>query len=175
MLEDAPWQFARKIEALAVLSSVDLFNWNFAYQYPADCLRIDRLLLDFEKVNNDSAVIASRLYDFGLPQPDLRQPVEYQIYEEDGNKVIGSNESDLRAQYTVKVTDPNKFTTKFIMSLSRLLAANIASSLVGDKRGDALETKNLQIYNSYIMSAAADDANEQHLVTPDSEYITSRG
>ena len=39
-LREIVWSFNRKIEALATLSSVTIFNWAYAYQYPSDCLKI---------------------------------------------------------------------------------------------------------------------------------------
>jgi|TARA_Y100000310_G_scaffold127563_1_gene126691 hypothetical protein len=175
VIEDAPWQFAHVVEALAVLSSVDIFNWNYAYQYPSNCLKINRLMLNWEEVQNDQAIYAARLRDLGLTFPDLKQQVEYSIYNVDGNRVIAANECELRVDYVKKVTDPNLFSTQFVMALSHLLGAELAVPIVGVDKGRALRSDSLKMYNAYIESAAAANQNEQYSHTPDSEYISIRG
>lgn len=175
VLEDAPWQFAHGLKALAVLASVDIFNWNFAYQYPSDCLKVNRLLINWEEIQNDQAIYAARLRDLGLTFPDLRQQVEFKIYNVDNNRVIAANECELRIDYVKKVTDPNIFSTQFIMALSHLLAAELAVPIVGVDKGRALRSDSLNVYTSYIEAAAAEDLNQQYQHDPDSEYIRIRG
>lgn len=172
-LEDAPWQFARKLDALALLDE-ELFNWAYVYQYPSDCLRINRLLLDFEAVAADTSLIAARLYDLGLPKPNLNRQVEYKIYNIENNRVIAANDTNLRVDYRVKITDPNLFSFQFIWALSHLLASSIATPIVGVTDGKSLRSDNLSLYKSFIQSAVAANLNEQYTSTPDSEFITVR-
>jgi hypothetical protein len=175
VLEDSTWQFAHGLKALAVLTSVDIFNWNYAYQYPSDCLKVNRLLLNWEEIQNDQAIYAARLRDLGLTFPDLKQQVEFKVFNVDGNRVIAANECELRIDYIKKITDPNLFSTKFVMALSHLLSAELAIPIVGVDKGRALRSDSLSVYTSYIESAAAEDLNEQYSHLPDSEYIRIRG
>lgn len=173
MLQDAPWQFAHRIKPLAVLST-DVFNWAYTYQYPSDCLRINRLILNWEEINQDNGSYVSRRHDRNLPRPNLAPKVEYQVLNVDGNKVITANDPKLRADYRVKVTDPNLFDAQFILGLSHLLAAHLAVPIVGVDKGRKLRSDALSMYQHYINAAEAADANEQHSAQTDSEFITIR-
>lgn len=172
VLQDAPWQFARKVQALA-LRTDELFNWVYAYQYPSDCIKIRRLIINFEEINS-SVGVRSRFYDPNLAFPGVRDKVKYQIQNVNGDKVIAANEMELRAEYTVKVEDPNLFDPQFILGLSHLLAAHLAVPLVGTDLGAKLQRDMLSIYRGYIDSATAADLNEQFQEQPDSDFITIR-
>lgn len=174
VLEDAPWGFAHKIRQLAALSSVDIWNWVYAYQYPSDCIRINKLMPDYEEVSQDSSVVAARLYDYGLPKPNLDQQIEYQLFNEDGTLVIACNEKDVYMSYNRTVTDPNLFSVKFRMALSSLLAAHVAIPLAGEMKGTALRKEALSVYSSYIRTAASDDMNQRYQYPQDSDFINVR-
>ena len=173
LLRDAPWQFAHKVAPLGVLTT-ELFNWVFAYQYPSDSFRINRLVLNLEEISQDSLGLASRLRDPSLPRVNLKQQVEYEILNVDGNRVIGANESELRADYNVRVTDPNLFDSEFVMTLSYLLGSALAIPVVGGKEGRGLRSDAFQIYQQYLAAAMASDQNEQFHPPADSEYVTVR-
>jgi hypothetical protein len=175
MLQDAPWQFNRSIKALAVLTDT-LFNWIYVYQYPTDCLYVNRLILDFAEVSSDTttSAISSRYYDRGLPRPDLDRQVEHKIYNIDGNRVIASNECNLRIDYRKRVEDPNLFNVNFIMGLSHMLAAELSIPLVGIDKGRALRSDELKIYQSYVDSGIENELNEQFTHIPDSDFINIR-
>lgn len=175
MLQDAPWQFNRSLKPLAVLTDT-LFNWVYVYQYPSDCLFINRLHINFAEVSSDTATsaVASRFYDRGLPRPDLDQQVKHKIYNIDGNKVIAANEKELRIDYRKRVEDPNLFSLNFVMGLSHLLAAELAIALVGVDKGRAMRSDELKIYQSYVNSGIENELNEQFTEIPDSDFINVR-
>jgi hypothetical protein len=173
LLRDVPWQFAHKVEALALLTD-ELFNWVYAYQYPGDCLYINRLLLNFEEVSSDSTTVRSRFYDPMIPRPNLDKQVEYEILNVDGNMVIASNEPELRADYRAKVTNPGLFDSLFIQTIVHLLASEIAIPIVGVENGRVLRSDSLQVYNQHLASAIAANLNELYLPILDSELITVR-
>lgn len=186
ILRDAPWQFARKVRPLSLLSDVDIFNWSFAYQYPSDCLYINQLILNWEQFSSDQPGLASRnrvyrnsyLYGGGGYDDHLRgdfnRQIEYQVHNVNGNRVIAANDEELRIEYRARVTDPNLFDNQFIMGFSHLLAAELAIPLVGTEKGRQLRSDSLSIYNAYINAAVASNANEQFYPTPDSELILTR-
>ena len=175
MLQDAPWQFNRALKPLALLTD-ELFNWIYVYQYPSDCLYINRLHIDFAEVSSDTSVsaISSRFYDRGLPRPDLNQQVEHKIYNIDGNKVIAANDENLRIDYRKRVEDSNLFSLNFVMGLSHLLASELAIPLVGVDKGRGLRSDELQIYQSYVNSGIENELNEQFTEIPDSDFINVR-
>ena len=65
LLKESPWGFNHKIKALSVLTT-EVFNWAYAYQYPTDCLKINRLVGAYEELANADADVISRLLDSQL-------------------------------------------------------------------------------------------------------------
>lgn len=172
MLTEVPWGFAHKIKGLALLST-EIFNWVYAYQYPVDCFKINRLVGAQEQLLNADAGSVSRALESQL-LPSIRKQVSYEIFNFDGNKVIGSNESDLRIDYIANITDPNLFSNNFILAFSHLLAAEIAVPIVGVEKGRQLRSDSLQMYKEYLATAESDDLNEQYYEPPLSELETVR-
>ncbi len=174
MLADNVWGFARKIKGLPLLT-VEIFNWGYAYQYPLDCLKINRLIPEHEQLLNADADIVSRMMDNNLlPLKDLRQQVPYEVFNFSENKIIAANESDLRIEYVAKITDPNLFTPSFILAISHLLAAEIAIPIVGKETGRDLRSDSMSMYSEYYASATSDDLNETYYAPGLSEFETIR-
>ena len=168
------WGFNNKIRALSVLST-EVYNWAYAYQYPTDCLKITRLVGEYEEISAGSADVISRMLDSQLLPVSSYQPtIPYEIFNFDDNKVIASNEANLRIKYAAKVTDPDLFSEDFILALGHLLGAEVAIPLVGAELGRQLRTDELQLYKEYANAAAADDMNESGHEAPLSEYETIR-
>jgi len=173
LLRDFPWQFAHSIAPLALLTD-EIFNYAYTYQYPSDCLYVNRLILNWESVEANESAISTRYYDRDLYGPNLKAQVAYSVFNISGNKVIASNEQDLRIDYRARVTDPNLFDSTFIMALAHLLAAEVAISIVGVEAGRVLRSESLKMYNTYVASAANSNMNEQYHESSDSEFITGR-
>lgn len=173
MLKDAPWQFARKTDALA-LTTEELFEWPYAYQYPADCLQIHRMI-PVQNQSTTNSGLRSRYYNSTLIYQNMNQPIEYQIINVSDNLVIGANLEELRMEYTVRVTDPNLFGPQFTLGLSHLLAAHLAVPIIGTDLGGSLQQKMLTLYEFYLKAAVASDLNQQNSIIPDSEFIVTRG
>jgi hypothetical protein len=170
VLESAPWQFATKIESLALLTNTTVFNWMNSYQYPTDCLKIKRLILNWETVNRTD----NQFYGTNIPVVNTQAPVPYQIVNVDGNRVIASNYSDLRIEYTTRVIDPNLFSNQYMLALSHLLASELAVPIAGSAEGRKYKSDSLHQYNSYIRSAMMNNMNEQFMTIPDSQFVTVR-
>ena len=45
MLRSNSFSFSRKVVGLAQLSNVSVFNWLYAYQYPSDCLLVEKMMV----------------------------------------------------------------------------------------------------------------------------------
>lgn len=159
LFEYAPWQFAHKVKPLSLLT-LESFSWGYVYQYPNDCLKVNKLLLNYEGVRDNT---------FGSSQK-----VEYEIQIIDDTKVIVSDQPDLHIDYRSKITDPNLFTNEFRMTLAHLLASEIAVPVVGAEMGRQLRSDSFQIYNRYLNAAIASNSNERHTTVPESEFITVR-
>lgn len=167
------WDFNRTISPLASVETI-IYNWAYSYSYPVNCFKIHRIVPEYEEITGDASVI-SRLIDTQvLPITAYRRQVPYEVFNFNGVKIIGTNESNLRIDYSFKVEDPNLFSDDFILALSHLLASEIAVSLVGVEKGRALRSDEIQLYEEYINTAAADDANDKYLEPTESEYVTVR-
>lgn len=179
VLTDVPWNFNHRVKPLALLTD-DLFNWIYTYQYPADCLRINRLLNSFEEVSSadKSIAVGSRFYDRGLPRPNLHPQVEYEIQiiptGTSANKVIATNETEARISYRAQITDPNLFDSQFVKVLGHLLGSELAVPIVGGDQGLKYESKELQLYQAYLAAATAGNQNEDYREEPDSEFVSVR-
>lgn len=180
VLEDVRWGFASRVESLALLDSdtFSVFNWAYVYQYPSNCLRINRLILNHEYVQSGtSTAVTSRFYDRNLPIPDHKTPVPYAQFDVDGTRVIAANDSNLRIDYNTNaaaVMNPVRFPSSFVMALSHLLASMIAVQIVGEERGSKMMRDQLALYRQYISTATANELNDQYEAPADSESITIR-
>lgn len=174
MLTESAWSFNRKIRALSLLTT-DIFNWTYAYQYPTDCLKINRLVGAHEELANADADVVSRLIDRQLlPLKDLRGQIPYEVFNFSDVKTIGTNEADLRIDYVAKITDPNLFTHDFNIAFSYLLASVLAIPIVGAETGRQLRSDSVQLYKVYLSAALANDLNEQYDTPAESEFETIR-
>lgn len=168
------WGFARKLEALA-LTTTEIYNWQFAYSYPSDCLQINRLVGESEALDTNAAVYAYPYsyypFNYDLIRQELtRRKIPYEIFNFEGTKLIASNDQNLYIEYIVKVTDPNLFTEDFILALSHLLASEIAIPIVGVENGRQLRSDSLTMYKEYINAAAVNDINEGQIDESPSDY-----
>lgn len=169
LLEDAPWQFGHKVKPLSLLT-LEAFSYGFVYQYPSDCLKVNKLILNHQGIRGSHSVPSHhsiRDHHFGT---DTK--IEYEIQIIDDTKVILADQDELRIDYRANITDPNLFTTQFIMTLGHLLASEIAVPIVGAEMGRQLRSDSFQIYNRYLNAAIASNSNERHARVPESEFIT---
>ena len=171
LLSNTPWGFAHKVDVLAVLTD-DLFNWVYAYQYPSDCLHINRLILNYEEVTSETGALRTRHIE-DVYAPDLDRQVKYELQNVDGNRVIAANEKELRISYRKKITDPNLFSPLFTQAFVQLLAANVAVPIVGAEVGRPLKSDAFTLYTSYIEEAAAEANNQNYSEPRDSEFINA--
>ena len=176
VLSETDWGFNTKVEALAQLSSVTVFNWSYVWTYPTDCLRINSLIRNIEHVSTGDGLAPAALRHGPSRYRTPRElvPVEYEVLNQDNQQVIVSNEATLRANYRKRVTDPNIITVNARQAISMLLASKIAVPLAGSKEGRTLRTDALSLYNAWLTKAADQDANESFQEPQESEYITAR-
>lgn len=172
-LRDGMWQFNRKIQALASID-IDIFNWANSYSYPNDCLKIHRLIGEYEEVTNEFDYISQVIDSQVIPIGNLRTQIAYEVFTFDGQKVIGCNSENIRIDFAQKITDPNLFSDDFIIALSYLLASELAIPLIGGEQGRMMRSDSLQLYKEYINAALVNDLNDKYLDTVESEYITVR-
>jgi hypothetical protein len=180
VLADHDWGFNTRVIALAQYSSSNIFNWPYMWAYPSDCLHLNYLIRNIteasEDTSNSSAVALRFEDDHRQHRPSVDPPVEYDVFfdQSQGNKVIGTKESGLRANYRAQIDDPNVYTTDFKLALSYLLGSMIAVPIVGEERGSKLEVRCLQLYSAFIDKAKTKANNQKHYRQKESEYIRVR-
>lgn len=171
-LKEIVWSFNRSIRPLAAVTT-EIFNWSYVYAYPVDCLKIRRLIGEYEELPVGGSDVISRSLDERVRPPN-RQQVPYEVFAASGGRVIAANMPNLRVDMAIKITDPNLFDDDFILALSHLLAAEIAVPIVGSELGDQLRVRELQLYESYMANSVVDDLNDSYLEPVESEFVTVR-
>ena len=154
-LSAAPWPFATKIEALALIEEEPNTEWGFSYQYPANCIKMRRIL---SGVRNDSR----------------QTRVPYKIAQGTQGRVMFSDEEDAQAEYTLSNSDAALYSQDFIEALSYKLAALMAPTLTaGDQFKLGREAQGVYLY--LVGKASAHAFNEQQdEEPPQAEWITDR-
>jgi len=175
LLQSFNWSFAKCIRPLALLSDVDVLNWEFSYQYPNDCLRIQKLLVDRQNKNigfRDRRDVYSNYERNTLRDDDFK--IEFEVFTNTGDTIIGANQDELHIQYTKEITDPNQFSDLFRRTLSFYIASELAIPLTGTDRGANLAQYNYQMYEESLRQAKAKEISERGFITRDSEFVTVR-
>lgn len=150
-LKDFPHSFSTKFASLALVSANPTTEWAYAYQYPTDCLHFRRIL---SGIRNDTR----------------QSRVPYRIVHGESKKLIYTDMENVVAEYSMKVTETERYPVDFIMTLSFLLAFYIAPGLTsGDpfKLGD----RALKLYEmERIKTNAANENEQQAEEEPQSEF-----
>lgn len=106
VLRAHPWNFSITRVELALLGTTPVFGYSYEFQLPGDCLRV-------VEVNNGTALIT----DFTI----------------EGRKLLCDYDDDVYIKYIANVTDPNQYTSQFILVLSTRIAAELAYAITNNK------------------------------------------
>jgi len=139
VLRSFPWKFAIKYTSPASLSAgpPDTVNWDYAFTYPSDCLKILNIL---------------------NPLGREEKPVEFEIaLDSTDTKIIMANEEEPTFRYVADIEDTALFDPLFAMALSFRLAEHIAVPITGDR---GLMTDMKALADEKIGEAASESANE---------------
>jgi hypothetical protein len=101
-LADHTWGFARTRATLALLGTAPLHGFDYAYQLPADYIRM--------------------VY--------MGEPDDEYIWKIEGDQLL-TDEITAEITYVKYVTDTTKFSAKFVTSLSLLLSARASNTIAG--------------------------------------------
>tara|TARA_R110002096_G_scaffold58166_2_gene146820 strand:- start:1351 stop:1941 length:591 start_codon:yes stop_codon:yes gene_type:complete len=136
LLRQHPWNFAKKYATPAALTATVPGNWDYAYIYPTDAVRV-----------------------LGVIDPlETGVAIKFEVARNENNaKVILTDQVDAEFYYTAKITDSTQFDPEFTMALSYKLAAKLAMPLTGERAiaGD-MDT----LATNTINSAWETDSNE---------------
>ena len=152
-LRDHPWGFAKTELALSLAQEEHYPRYEFAYQYPHDCLRPLSIV---SLVKNDHKKIE---YDV-------------QINHARTGKVILTDQSEAVLAYIVYIADPNLYDGWFVEMLVLCLASKIAGKLTGDTG------KSKNMLSAYMKArdeaqavAGNENYEEQHFYN---DFLTAR-
>jgi hypothetical protein len=144
VLRAHPWNFAIVRVGLSLLVSTPVFGYSYEFQLPSDCLRVI-------EVNDGSNVVSGSLYKI------------------EGRKLL-SDYDDVNIKYISNITDPNQYTSQFIMVLASRLAMELAYAITNNKSTAELI---VSLYASRLQTAKETDAQESSSVnTEDQDYWT---
>lgn len=155
VLADFDWNFATKRVALADTNSAPS-DWQFAYRYPTDCVRITEIMLP------------------GMRNPPERMRVQYEVGSDaDGEgRLIYTDQDQAWLKYIANITNVNMFDPLFRSALAWKLASEIAMPLATVPN---LVQNALTMYSQIIRSAGSRSMNEtQEPVEPESEFTSAR-
>lgn len=169
------WGFNHSIKPLAQLSGVEVFGWNYVWQYPSDCLHVNGVLRNLPMAGGHTRDVLYDHFTHNIPVSTNELPqVEYRTFFADGERVIVTNEQNARIDYRARVLDTNLYTPNVMLAIVYLLGSFIAKPLIGIKDGRQVQSDNMSMYAFALAEAKADHANESHIANAESEYITVR-
>lgn len=152
VLRMIPWRFATKFVKPASLDVTVPANWNYAFQYPTDAVRI--LWLE-NPLGRDLA------------------PLEYETaILPDNTRVLLTDEEKPEIRYIADIKDTERFDPEFTWAFSKMIASEIAMSITGD--ANIKETLRQDAVRQ-ISSAATTSANEGRTKrAPEASWIQAR-
>lgn len=181
ILRAAPWAFARKTLAQTPLGLLtdnppaSPYPWLAKYTYPADCLKVRYIL---PTPSNPVVSGVPNVSDVGfnpylMPSRSFRFLPAYDDSVLPATKVLLSNVVNITTIYTVDVTDPDLWDSRFTNAMVMGLANKFVMPLSGNVK---LKSSFAQLADQAINEARATDGNEaipstDH--TPD--WIITRG
>lgn len=141
VLESSNWSFAKERVELTQLSTAPSFGYDYQYSLPVDCLRV-----------------------ISVSHEDGSGGLEYVI--EGGNVLTDEDntEESLYCEYIKRVTDPAKYTSKFIKALSLRLAADLAFKLM---QISGLKNEILAEYQAVLIDAKDHDRSQDYVIDED--------
>nr|WP_280041951.1 hypothetical protein [Pseudomonas sp. Hg5Tf]MDH2559000.1 hypothetical protein [Pseudomonas sp. Hg5Tf] len=121
---DCDWGFATAFSDLAEVTENPDPGYQHAYAMPVDCMRARRI------VNQTFPVIDWPYCDMqAYPQfPEIK----FRVINGSSNRLIATNVSPAKLEYTLKVESPEMFDPIFVSALAWKLGANIAPALSRD-------------------------------------------
>ena len=104
-----PWNFAKKAEALALVTDETHPNFDYVYQYPSNAVEVLRV---FEEGDTDKY-----------------RKTEFIVFTNSTEKLIATDLEDAYVEYTDNVIIPALYDSSFVNALVYCLAAEIANTL----------------------------------------------
>jgi hypothetical protein len=177
-LRAAPWDFNTVYVTLAQSGTYQIINnWAYAYQYPANCVRLWKIL----SPQTGSAVIGTfpGIYPNtsvnswnGFNMARAKFKVRYDPVN--NGKVILTNVAQAIGEYSVPITDVTQFDDVFVGYLSLRLAAYVCTSLINDdqKTASLIKLAEMAASNAMRMNDEEGDTDKND---ENSSFLDARG
>lgn len=170
VLQDFPWNFAQRCVALAPTADVTIPGWLYAYNYPADCVKISRVTnAGGQRV---LGFVSSEIlnYDVLLPSKSPFQVMAHPTI--DGKRIILTDVPQAYAWFTTEVTDPSQFPPLFRSAVAWRMAMELALAM---RAATALYNNAAQQYGWSVSQAQVGSlAEETPDRYPDSQSVAAR-
>jgi hypothetical protein len=154
LLQSFHWSFAGKTASLAQVTNDKPGQWAYAYSKPSDCLDIRWIRRQY---SSDPASLCSP--DDASEEFDLPYDIE--------GETIYTNTETAMLRYTMRLTDPTKFSPLFVVALSWHLSVWLAMPMTRDPK---IRRDAFQIAQQMQGEAAERDANQTRAT---SEFTSS--
>jgi hypothetical protein len=179
MLELHDWNFNTRRALLALLggpvgtsleTEASCAQWPYAYAAPSGMLAARAVL--HKDAPDDSSASALLPYEctnpFAMPSlsggQGLYTPQKFIVETlESGDPVIRTPQVDAMLRFTIRITDPTKFSPLFTLTTAKLLAAFLAGPIVKGVEGIQVARGKLQEALGMLPRATSSDANQRRV------------
>ncbi len=135
------WNFAMKRVELAQVAATPVFEFQFQYTLPADCLKV----VEYNGASLDTS------------QLTLLESVQPGRYKIEGRKLL-TNDGEVKIVYISRVEDPNVMDALFVQVLATWLASKLALAIAKDEKKSTALLK--QAVEVLLPTAMAVDGQE---------------
>lgn len=157
LLRTYRWSFAIKRVQLAQLTEEPVFGYQFMYQLPSDCIRIDMVTND---VHMDWCDTQWETYRLPIPQ-----------YQVEGRKILTDMDA-VYIRYGARMPDPTTYDEAFTEAFACKLASELCESIT---QSSTKKQAALQDFSAAISAARNASAIERPPVKQqDTSWYTSR-
>lgn len=135
------WSFNTRRKQLAQMAVTPPGMWMYSYATPSDM------------------VTALSVLPPGAAD-DCKVPYILET-DDDGNVILLTNQDEAILRYTIKITDPTKFSPLFTDTLTWLMASYLSGPVLKGKEGIAAGRAAYQTYQTQLAHAQSTDRNQQ--------------
>lgn len=167
LLEMYAWGFATVRESLQLLQNNPASSqWAYAYAAPNNVINYLEILDPLAVDDYSTASVPMTIYPgvasngIGVLTP---QPFVVESQGPGLGAIIYTNMQNAMLRYTIKVTDPSRFSPLFTECLALLLSSKLAGPIIKGAEGRAAALAQMQAFQIYFKEATESDANQRRL------------
>lgn len=147
LMEELPWPFALRSDTLALVEENPNDEWAYAYRYPSDAVRLNRII------------------------GSLNEPIPYAIAGDSTGRLVYTNWPDPDMWYNIDVTTPGHFSSFFAEALAWSMCKELA--ILSRSTAGTFERASRE-YMAALNRAAGHAQNEQNPVRRQARAISVR-